>query len=102
MSNSYNDPLTKMEVDDSNIEKWKNKLKYVSAIPNHLLLNMDIKPSNGSIQVKRDLYYDRVKTFVGNKSGHLLNRLITINRSSRILEERKTEYNDIMRKYKRA
>jgi hypothetical protein len=102
MSNSYNDPLTKMEVDDSNIEKWKNKLKYVSAIPNHLLLNMDIKPSNGSIQVKRDLYYDRVKTFVGNKSGHLLNRLITINRSSRILEERKTEYNDIMRKYNKS
>jgi hypothetical protein len=102
MSNTYNDPLTKMEVDESNIEKWKNKLKYVSAIPNHLLLNMDIKPNNGSIQVKRDLYYDRVKTFVGNKSGHLLNRLITINRSSRILEERKTEYNDILRKYNKS
>jgi hypothetical protein len=91
-----------MEVDEGNIEKWKNKLKYVSAIPNHLLLNMDIKPNNGSIQVKRDLYYDRVKTFVGNKSGHLLNRLITINRSSRILEERKTEYNDILRKYNKS
>jgi GNAT superfamily N-acetyltransferase len=91
-----------MEVDEGNIEKWKNKLKYVSAIPNHLLLNMDIKTSNGSIQVKRDLYYDRVKTFVGNKSGHLLNRLITINRSNRILEERKTEYNDIMRKYNKS
>lgn len=102
MSNTYNDPLTKMEVDEGNIEKWKNKLKYVSAIPNHLLLNMDIKPNNGSIQVKRDLYYDRVKTFIGNKSGHLLNRLITINRSSRILEERKTEYNDILRKYNKS
>jgi ribosomal protein S18 acetylase RimI-like enzyme len=102
MSNSYNDPLTRMEVDASNIEKWKNKLKFVSAIPNHLLLNMDIKPSNGSIQVKRDLYYDRVKTFIGNKSGHLLNKLITINKSRRILEERKTEYNDIMRKYNKS
>jgi len=102
MSNTYKDPLTRMEVDASNIEKWKNKLKYVSAIPNHLLLNMDIKPANGSIQVKRDLYYDRVKTFIGNKSGHLLNRLITINRSSRILEERKTEYNDILRKYNKS
>jgi GNAT superfamily N-acetyltransferase len=91
-----------MEVDASNIEKWKNKLKYVSAIPNHLLLNMDIKPSNGSIQVKRDLYFDRVKTFIGNKSGHLLNKLITINKSRRILEERKTEYNDIMRKYNKS
>jgi hypothetical protein len=102
MSNSYNDPLTRMEVDASNIEKWKNKLKFVSAIPNHLLLNMDIKTSNGSIQVKRDLYYDRVKTFVGNKSGHLLNRLITINKSSRILDERKTEYNNILRKYNKS
>lgn len=102
MSNSYNDPLTKMEVDEGNIEKWKNKLKFVSAIPNHLLLNMDIKPNNGSIQIKRDLYFDRVKTFIRNKSGHLLNKLITINKSRRILEERKTEYNDIMRKYNKS
>lgn len=102
MSNTYNDPLTKMEVDEGNIEKWKNKLKFVSAIPNHILTNMDIKTKNGSIQVKRDLYFDRVKTFIGNKSGHLLNKLITINKSHRILEERKAEYNEIMRKYNKS
>lgn len=102
MSNTYKDPLTKMEVDEGNIEKWKNKLKFVSAIPNHILINMDIKTNNGSIQVKRDLYFDRVKTFIGNKSGHLLNKLITINKSRRILEERKAEYNDIMRKYNKS
>ena len=102
MSNTYKDPLTKMEVDEGNIEKWKNKLKFVSAIPNHILTNMDVKTNNGSIQVKRDLYFDRVKTFIGNKSGHLLNKLITINRSHRILEERKAEYNDIMRKYNKS
>lgn len=102
MSNTYKDPLTKMEVDEGNIEKWKNKLKFVSAIPNHILTNMDIKTNNGSIQVKRDLYFDRVKTFIGNKSGHLLNKLITINKSRRILEERKAEYNDIMRKYNKS
>lgn len=102
MSNTYNDPLTKMEVDESNIEKWKNKLKFVSAIPNHILTNMDVKTNNGSIQVKRDLYFDRVKTFIGNKSGHLLNKLITVNKSRRILEERKAEYNDIMRKYNKS
>lgn len=102
MSNTYKDPLTKMEVDEGNLEKWKNKLKFVSAIPNHILTNMDVKTNNGSIQVKRDLYFDRVKTFIGNKSGHLLNKLITINKSRRILEERKTEYNDIMRKYNKS
>lgn len=102
MSNTYKDPLTKMEVDEGNLEKWKNKLKFVSAIPNHFLTNMDVKTNNGSIQVKRDLYFDRVKTFIGNKSGHLLNKLITINKSRRILEERKTEYNDIMRKYNKS
>jgi ribosomal protein S18 acetylase RimI-like enzyme len=102
MSNKYNDPLTKMEVDEGNLEKWKNKLKFVSAIPNHILLNMDIKTNNATIQNKKDLYFDRVKTFISNKSGHLLSRLITINRSHRILEERKTEYNDIMRKYNKS
>ena len=102
MSNTYKDPLTKMEVDEGNIEKWKNKLKFVSAIPNHILSNMDVKTNNGSIQVKRDLYFDRVKTFIGNKSGHLLNKLITVNKSHRILEERKSEYNDIMRKYNKS
>lgn len=102
MSNTYKDPLTKMEVDEGNLEKWKNKLKFVSAIPNHILTNMDVKTNNGSIQVKRDLYFDRVKTFIGNKSGHLLNKLITVNKSHRILEERKAEYNDIMRKYNKS
>ena len=102
MSNKYKDPLTRMEVDESNLEKWKNQLKFVSVIPNHILLNMDIKTNNGSIQNKKDLYFDRVKTFITNKSGHLLNKLITINKSHRILEERKTEYNDIMRKYNKS
>lgn len=89
MSNKYKDPLTRMEIDESNLEKWKNQLKFVSVIPNHILLNMDIKTNNGSIQNKKDLYFDRVKTFITNKSGHLLNKLITINKSHRILEERK-------------
>ena len=102
MSNKYKDPLTRMEIDESNLEKWKNQLKFVSVIPNHILLNMDIKTNNGSIQNKKDLYFDRVKTFITNKSGHLLNKLITINKSHRILEERKKEYNDIIRKYNKS
>jgi hypothetical protein len=102
MSNKYKDPLTKIDVDESNLEKWKNKLKFVSAIPNHILLNMDVKLNNATIQNKRDLYFDRVQTFITNKSGHLLNKLITINKSRRILEERKAEYNDIIRKYNKS
>lgn len=102
MNNIYTDPLTKMDIDETNLEKWKNKLKYVSAIPNHILLNMDIRKHNGSIQNKKELYFDRVKTFISNKSGSLLNKLITINRSQRILDERKAEYNDIMRKYNKS
>jgi hypothetical protein len=43
-----------------------------------------------------------VKTFIENKSGHLLNKLISVNKSHRMLQEKKTEYNDIMRRYNKS
>ena len=42
MDNRYNDALTKMVVDETNLEKWKKKLSIVSNIPTGFLLNMDI------------------------------------------------------------
>jgi F0F1-type ATP synthase delta subunit len=103
MDNRYNDALTKMVVDETNLEKWKKKLSIVNNIPSGFLLNMDINPNTaGNADNKRKLYFERVKTFIENKSGHLLNKLISVNKSHRMLQEKKTEYNDIMRRYNKS
>jgi hypothetical protein len=103
MDNKYNDALTKMVVDETNLEKWKKKLSIVSNVPTGFLLNIDINPNTaGNADNKRKLYYERVKTFIENKSGHLLNKLISVNKSHRMLQEKKTEYNDIMRRYNKS
>jgi F0F1-type ATP synthase delta subunit len=103
MDNKYNDALTKMVVDETNLEKWKKKLSIVSNIPTGFLLNMDINPNTaGNADNKKKLYFERVKTFIENKSGHLLNKLISVNKSHRMLEEKKAEYNDIMRRYNKS
>ena len=103
MDNRYNDALTKMVVDETNLEKWKKKLSIVSNIPSGFLLNMDINPNTaGNADNKKKLYFERVKTFIENKSGHLLNKLISVNKSHRMLQEKKTEYNDIMRRYNKS
>ena len=103
MDNKYNDTLTKVVVDETNLEKWKKKLNFVSNIPNSFLLNMDINPTTaGNADNKRKLYFERVKTFILNKSGHLLHKLISVNKSHRMLQEKKAEYNDIMRRYNKS
>lgn len=103
MDNKYNDALTKMVVDETNLEKWKKKLSIVNNIPTGFLLNMDINPNTaGNADNKKKLYFERVKTFIENKSGHLLNKLISVNKSHRMLEEKKAEYNDIMRRYNKS
>lgn len=103
MDNKYNDALTKMVVDETNLEKWKKKLSIVSNVPTGFLLNMDINPNTaGNADNKKKLYFERVKTFIENKSGHLLNKLISVNKSHRMLEEKKAEYNDIMRRYNKS
>jgi len=103
MDNKYNDALTKMVVDETNLEKWKKKLSIVSNVPTGFLLNMDINPKTaGNADNKKRLYFERVKTFIDNKSGHLLNKLISVNKSHRMLEEKKAEYNDIMRRYNKS
>ena len=101
--NKYNDALTKMVVDEANLEKWKKQLNIVSNIPNRFLVKMDINPNTaGNADNKKKLYFERVKTFIENKSGHLLNKLISINTSRILLEDKKAEYNDIMRQYNKS
>jgi GNAT superfamily N-acetyltransferase len=103
MDNKYSDALTKMVVDETNLEKWKKKLSIVSNVPTGFLLNMDINPNTaGNADNKKKLYFERVKTFIENKSGHLLNKLISVNKSHRMLQEKKAEYNDIMRRYNKS
>lgn len=101
-SKSYREPLTNMDIDTNNLEKWKNKLKYVSIIPNTILSNIDIQTRETNIEKKKALYFDRVKNFIDNNSAHLLKNLVSVNKSRRILEDRRTEYNNIMRRYNRS
>jgi len=102
-SNSFNDPLIKMEVSKSNFKDWEKKFKYASSVPNHILSYMDISvDKKESIDVKKKLYLERVKMFVNNNSGHLLNKLMSVNKSQSLLEEDKEEYNDLMRLYNKS
>jgi ribosomal protein S18 acetylase RimI-like enzyme len=55
-----------------------------------------------TIDVKKKLYLERVKMFVNNNSGHLLNKLMSVNKSRSLLEEDKEEYNDLMRLYNKS
>jgi len=102
-SNSFNDPLIKMEVSKSNFKDWEKKFKFASSVPVHFLSYMDISvDKKETIDVKKKLYFERVKMFVDNNSGHLLNKLISVNKSQSLLEEDKEEYNELMRLYNKS
>lgn len=101
-NNTYREPLTDMILDGKNLDKFKTKLKYVTRIPDHLLLYLDIKSFPKDVNLKKELYFEKLKLFIDNNSVNLLKNLISINRSNSILEERRIEFNDIMRKYNKS
>jgi ribosomal protein S18 acetylase RimI-like enzyme len=101
--NKFYDPLTNMYVSKSNLETWSKKLKYVHSAPNHFLENIDITfDKKEKIDVKKQLYYDKIKLFINNNSERLLNNLISVNKSKALIKERKEEYNEIMRLYNKS
>jgi hypothetical protein len=73
-----------------------------AGIPNRILLNLDIKEFPADINKKRDLYFEKIKLFITNKSVNLLKNLIAINRSNAELVDQREEYNEIMRKYNKS
>lgn len=102
-SNSFNDPLIKMEVSKSNFKDWEKKVNDRRTFPNYFLSYMDISvDKKESIDVKKKLYLERVKMFIDNNSGHLLNKLISVNQSRMLDEEDKEEYNELMRRYNKS
>ena len=102
-SNKFYDPLTNMSVSKSNIEAWSKKLKYAHSAPNHFLENIDITvDKKEKIDVKKQLYYEKIKMFINNNSEHLLNKLISVNKSKTLIQERRDEYNEIMRLYNKS
>ena len=102
-SNKFYDPLTKIYVSKSNIEEWSKKLKYAHSVPNHFLENIDITvDKKENIDVKKKLYYEKIKLFINNNSEHLLNKLISVNKSKTLIQERRDEYNEIMRLYNKS
>ena len=103
MNDSYRDPLTDMVVNINNLDVWKKRLMMRTAgIPNRILLNLDIKEFPADINKKRDLYFEKIKLFITNKSVNLLKNLIAINRSNAELVDQREEYNEIMRKYNKS
>ena len=103
MNDSYRDPLTDMVVNINNLDVWKKRLMMRTAgIPNRILLNLDIKEIPADINKKRDLYFEKIKLFITNKSVNLLKNLIAINRSNAELVDQREEYNEIMRKYNKS
>lgn len=102
-SNSFNDPLIKMKVSKSNFKDWEKKVNDRRTFPNYFLSYMDISvDKKESIDVKKKLYLERVKMFIDNNSGHLLNKLISVNQSRMLDEEDKEDYNKLMRRYNKS
>lgn len=103
MNDSYKDPLTDMVVNSNNLDEWKKKLFLrVTRVPDSILLNLDIKTLPADINTRKELYFERIKLFINNKSVNLLKNLIAINRSNKELEEDREEYNWFMRKYNKS
>jgi GNAT superfamily N-acetyltransferase len=103
MNDTYRDPLTDMVVNINNLDIWKKRLMMRTAgIPNRVLLNLDIKEIPADINNKRELYFEKIKLFITNKSVNLLKNLIAINRSNAELVDQREEYNEIMRKYNKS
>jgi hypothetical protein len=92
-----------MVVNINNLDIWKKRLMMRTAgIPNRTLLNLDIKEIPADISKKRELYFEKIKLFITNKSVNLLRNLIAINRSNAELVDQREEYNEIMRKYNKS
>ena len=102
MNDTYRDPLTDMVVNINNLDIWKKSLSDVKRIPDCRLLNLDIKEISVDINKKRELYFEKIKLFITNKSVNLLKNLIAINRSNAELEDDREEYNELMRKYNKS
>jgi ribosomal protein S18 acetylase RimI-like enzyme len=103
MNDSYRDPLTDMVVNINNLDVWKKRLMMrIAGIPDRTLLNLDIKEIPTDINKKRELYFEKIKLFITNKSVNLLKNLIAINKSNKELVDRREEYNEIMRKYNKS
>ena len=102
MNDTYRDPLLSTDVNINNLDKWKKRLSDVKRIPDSYLLELDIKSIPSDINKKKELYFEKIKLFIINKSVNLLKNLIAINRSNRELEEDREEYNELMRKYNKS
>ena len=102
MNDTYIDPLTDMVVNINNLDIWKKSLSDVKRIPDSYLLDLDIKEIPSDINKKRELYFEKIKLFITNKSVNLLKNLIAINRSNAELVDQREEYNEIMRKYNKS
>jgi len=102
MNDTYRDPLLSTDVNINNLDKWKKRLSDIKRIPDSYLLEIDIKNIPSDINKKRELYFEKIKLFITNKSVNLLKNLIAINRSNAELEEDREEYNELMRKYNKS
>jgi ribosomal protein S18 acetylase RimI-like enzyme len=99
---TYREPLTDMVIDSTNLDKWKKRLSYVTRIPDNLLLNIDVKSLPKDVNQRKELYFEKIKLFIENKSVNLLQNLISINKSNNDINDRRDEYNEIMRKYNKS
>jgi ribosomal protein S18 acetylase RimI-like enzyme len=99
---TYREPLTDMVIDSTNLDKWKKRLSYVTRIPDNLLLNIDVKSLPKDVNQRKELYFEKIKLFIENKSVNLLRNLISINKSNNDINDRRDEYNEIMRKYNKS
>ncbi len=102
MSQTFYEPLTQMNINSKNLEDWKKKIRKSNFIPNHLLSKLDIIPLTNDIETKKNLYIERIETFLKGGNVKMLSNLFRINQRNKELEDIKSEYDINMYKFNRS
>ena len=102
MSETFYEPLIQMNINSKNLEDWKKKIRKSNFIPNHLLSKLDIIPLTNDIETKKNLYIERIETFLKGGNVKMLSNLFRINQRNKELEDIKSEYDINMYKFNRS
>ena len=102
MSETFYEPLIQMNINSKNLEDWKKKIRKSNFIPNHLLSKFDIIPLTNDIETKKNLYIERIETFLKGGNVKMLSNLFRINQRNKELEDIKSEYDINMYKFNRS
>lgn len=99
---SYDEPLTSMKINITNLNDFKKKLKYVHGIPDRLLMSLEITDIPYGLEKKKEVYYKEIERYIKNNKIKLLKNIININNSNRNIIDRYKEYKQLEEKLQKS